>query len=253
MAVATLFSSPEMAEGYARHRPPVHSHILALALAPLPAPRSILDVGCGAGLSTRPLLHTRATVHAVDPFPEMTSWARRLAPGAHYCTAASEHLPYPNHSFDLITAAGSLNFTRLPQALAEIARTLTPDGHLLLYDFSQGAEIAGNPALDHWHTAFKLRYPSPPSPEFDPETLPYASAGLQLLRLEPFAIPIELTAALYLEYALTETNVAAALSRGISRSEIRGWCELTLAPVFAGHPADVVFRGYYAIAKPLAA
>lgn len=247
---SSLFSSAEMAEGYARFRPPVHQHILERAFALLPAANRILDLGCGAGFSTRPLLRAGTEILAFDPFPEMTSWAHRLVPGAQYFTARAESIPLPDQTVDVVTAAGSLNFTDLGPALSEVKRVLRSSGSLIIYDFSQGAETAESSALADWHTAFKIRYPNPPSSPFDPQTLPYADASLKLSHYEPFAIPIELDPDFYLEYALTETNVTMAIENGTPREEIRGWCQKTLQPVFEGKPAAVIFRGYFAFARP---
>jgi hypothetical protein len=53
-----------------------------------------------------------------------------------------------------------------------------------------------------------------------------------------------LTPEFYLEYAMTETSVAAAIAAGGSERVIRDWCAATLARVFACRPRDVLFRGY---------
>ena len=42
---------------------------------------------------------------------------------------------------DLVTAAGSLNYTDIGKSLAEIARVLLPGGYLALYDFSTGRVV----------------------------------------------------------------------------------------------------------------
>ncbi len=54
-------------------------------------------------------------------------------------------------------------------------------------------------------------------------------------------------AATYPHYALTETNVSAAIARGVPADEIRAWCQLTLSPVFAGQTKPVNSRGYLAV------
>ena len=64
-----LFDSPDMAAGYARARPALHPRIIGLAgkyLQPLPV-ENALDVGCGAGLSTRALESIARHCHGIDP------------------------------------------------------------------------------------------------------------------------------------------------------------------------------------------
>ena len=63
---------------------------------------------------------------------------------------------------------------------------------------------------------------------------------------ERFQIPIELTRDFYLEYRMTETNVAFALRNGVSEEEIRAWCSRTLDPVWGDQPREVLFSGYFA-------
>jgi hypothetical protein len=62
---------------------------------------------------------------------------------------------------------------------------------------------------------------------------------------EDFEIGLALTPGAYVDYMLTETNVARALREGVPLAEIRAWCEATLGPVFGGRPREVLFRGYF--------
>jgi hypothetical protein len=70
--------------------------------------------------------------------------------------------------------------------------------------------------------------------------------GFALKSHDYFEIGLTLTPEFYLDYAMTETNVAAAVRRGVPISEIRQWCQDTLGPVWEGRPREVLFRGYYA-------
>jgi hypothetical protein len=69
----------------------------------------------------------------------------------------------------------------------------------------------------------------------------------RLDRHEWFEIGITLTPAFYLDYVLTETNVASAVGNGVPETEIRGWCAETLAPLWKGQSREVLFRGYFAL------
>jgi hypothetical protein len=44
---------------------------------------------------------------------------------------------------------------------------------------------------------------------------------------------------------MTETNVAAAVRSGWSRSEIRSWCSESLASIWNAAEREVLFRGYF--------
>lgn len=247
--VPNLFDSPRMAEGYARSRPAVHPHVVRLVAQHLSLTRPLpaaLDIGCGAGLSTAPLLPLAGTVAGIEPAFAMLQWARQTIPQAHFASASAEALPFPASAFDLITAAGSLNWSDLSLVLPEIRRALKHSGTFVLYDFGQGRDVAGSSRLGMWDDEFKRRYPSPPALTIAPGDLDSGRHGLRLLRDEGFAIPLPLEATFYLEYALTETNVAEAIRNGAEEREIRSWCAETLRDVFRERPLDVVFKGFAA-------
>ena len=247
--MSNLFDSPAMALGYAKSRPPVHPEVIELVRERLgyTAPISrALDLGCGAGVSTAALQRIAPRPAGLDPFHSMLRFGSAIAPGASFAAGSAEALPVVSASMQLITAAGSLNFVDLAYGLPEIRRVLRPDGHLVIYDFAQGSDFIASDALAVWHREFKTRYPSPPARPFDPRELKLADAGLQLRHYDPFAIPLPIAPEFYLDYAMTETNVAAAERRGTPRAEIREWCGQSLADAFGGATHDVLFKGYAA-------
>ena len=65
-------------------------------------------------------------------------------------------------------------------------------------------------------------------------------------RQESFEIGLVIRPAFYLNYAMTETNVANAVRNGIPEQEIRTWCADTLSSVFHGEEKEVLFQGYIA-------
>jgi len=58
-----------------------------------------------------------------------------------------------------------------------------------------------------------------------------------------------MTLASYVTYAMSETGVELACSRGVPESEIRNWCEGTLTPVFRDESRDVIFDAYVACVR----
>jgi len=191
--VVNLFDTPAKAEGYAKARPPLHARIVEqLGVVPRAA---ILDVGCGAGLSTAPLLPLASRVVGVEPAFRMLPWARRVAPGADFLSARSESLPFRDGAFDLITAAGSLNYADPVAAFPELRRVLTPNGSLVVYDFAQ----AGFP------------YERPPdgSRPLTPEILRNVQTAFRVARSEALEMPVSMTHEQYVAYLNTEVDVPA--------------------------------------------
>ncbi|QFY10730.1 methyltransferase domain-containing protein [Nonomuraea phyllanthi] len=247
--MASVYDSERLAAGYAFDRPPVHRHILAPVRLRRPAGRA-LDIGCGAGVSTAALAPLAEHVVGLEPVPAMLAHRRSVAPSARFAVGAAERLPFAAASFDLVAAAGSLNYADLAPALAEVARVLTPDGVFLLYDFSTGRPAGDAP--ETWFEEFRRRFPSPGGwRPLAVEELPLAGTGLRLLDHGDVEIPVPMALDDYLRYVLSEAGVDSAIACGaVTAGQARDWCRRTLAEVFRGGERAVVFRGYLATLAP---
>ena len=236
------FEQAGMALGYARFRPPVHRKIVERALAPGMVFHRALDVGCGAGVSTQ------ALAGFVDWAMGMEPVAGMLPRQAGFFAGAAEAIPVSADSIDLMTAAGSLNYADLDRFFPEAARVLRANGLLVVYDFEPGRSFRDSPRLEDWFRAFIERYPWPPDDgrPLSPEILRDCAGGFRLERQERFEIAIPLAREFYLEYMLTETNVAFAQRQSAARAEIRAWCARTLDAFWEDEEREIVFRGYYA-------
>jgi len=248
--MTSSFATEDMAVGYARHRPPVHERVfelLELGAGTLRVHRA-LDLGCGAGVSTRVLQPRASEVIGLDPSPSMLEWAKKLLASAGFVAARAEAIPIADGTVDLVTAAGSLNYSASESFFNETARVLNSEGSLLVYDFEPGRSFRDAPGLDRWFEEFSLRYPWPHADgrEVQPETLETESDKFRLVRAERFRIPIAMTRAAYADYMMTETNVAAAVARGVSAQEIRQWCGETLRSIWSNEPKEILFFGYWA-------
>ncbi|MFN7921803.1 MAG: class I SAM-dependent methyltransferase [Bryobacteraceae bacterium] len=246
------FEAADMAAGYASARPPVHPVVISMVKRRLGLSQKLgcaLDVGCGAGLSTRPLASLARSVAGVEPSLAMLRFGSGVAPEAGFVAGFAEQLPFRAGCADLVTAAGSLNYVAdLDRSLAEIERVLAPGGMLVAYDFSQGRWFRHSPALEEWFAEFRRRYPPPTGSArpLDPALLATAAPRFVPAGDERFRAGIVLDAGAYLRYMMTETNVASAIAAGTPRGEIQDWCRATLEPVFAGAEREVLFEGYIA-------
>jgi SAM-dependent methyltransferase len=249
--MTSVYDSQRLAAAYAFDRPPIHERILRAARLGRRADQA-LDVGCGAGLSTAALATLARQVVGVEPVAAMLAHRRTVAPGAGFLIGQAERLPFTAGSFELVTAAGSLNYTDLPTALAEIARVLVPDGTFLLYDFSTGRRSVSGDALENWFASFEERFPQPPGWQpFDVRELPLTEYGLRLLDYADAESRVPMTFDAYLRYMLSEVNVDTAITRGdYSAEEARDWCRQTLKPVFADGDVTVIIPGYVATLAP---
>lgn len=95
----------------------------------------IADIGAGTGLLTQGLLAQGYTVTAIEPNAGMRAAAdRALGHTAGYSTAdgSAEHIPLPQASVDLITAAQAFHWFEIEAARAEFLRVLKPHGKVAL-------------------------------------------------------------------------------------------------------------------------
>jgi ubiquinone/menaquinone biosynthesis C-methylase UbiE len=111
-----------------------------VALTAAPAPRRVLDVGCGTGYALRRLaarLPEAAELTGIDPAEQMIRVARESSADQRlsFLAGTAERLPVPDASIDLVISTTSFDHWTDQQAgLAECARVLAPGGHLVLTD-----------------------------------------------------------------------------------------------------------------------
>jgi SAM-dependent methyltransferase len=249
MQAESIYTSSRLAAGYATDRPPVHRHIIQRVREHLRIdgrlPRA-LDVGCGAGLSAAALDPLAEAVVGLEPMWTMLAHSHSVAPHARFLVGRAEELPFSARAFNLITAAGSLNYADCDLFLSDAARLLAPDGVLIIYDFSAGRRMRGEDQLAEWFASFQHRYPSPPGTALDARGLAYTRSGLRLQAYEELEIALPMTLNAYLQYVLSETRVERAVLRGVPETEIRSWCQSTLADVFGDTSRDILFAVYIA-------
>jgi SAM-dependent methyltransferase len=239
-----------LAAGYATSRPPVHRKVLGHVAARLawPHPAEVaLDIGCGAGASTSALLGSGLgrRIVGIDPSAAMVRQATAHVEGAAFLVGRAEALPVGPGGIGLATAAGSIGCTTVRDSLAEARRVLSADGVLVVYDFAFGHRSARCPDLAIWHTEWLDRWPMPTTGAATIDSSTFDGGPLELTAWEFPAVTTTLTLAAYLDYLMTEGNVAGAVGSGESPGEIRSWCEHRLRPLF-GQPLPVEFDAYYA-------
>src|SRR6202035_5756982 len=179
--MASVYDSERLAAAYARDRPPIHERILRAARLSR-QPDVAFDTGCGAGLSTAALAPLAKRAIGLEPVSTMLTHRRTVARDASFVIGRAECLPFAAESFDLVAAAGSMNYIELPAALAEIGRVLTRDGTFLLYDFSTGRRSVSGDELADWFDSFERRFPWPTGwAPLDVRELPPAAHGLRLV------------------------------------------------------------------------
>ena len=110
---------------------------------PLPVSRGakILDAGCGTGLLTLALLraiHFPVKITALDLSATSIEAARRAVCDSPVRTRDASFtqgnllsLPFADETFDMVVTSGALEYVPLSDGMNELARVISPGGHLL--------------------------------------------------------------------------------------------------------------------------
>jgi SAM-dependent methyltransferase len=123
----------------ARQHPSDEIHPALAAL--LGRPRSVLEVGCGAGVHGMLCRREGARVTGVEPLPELATRAARLLDEVHTLDPAGEEIERAlgERRFDLVLIPDLLERAPDPEALvARYARYVAPEGRLLVAVKNQG-------------------------------------------------------------------------------------------------------------------
>lgn len=97
-------------------------------------PGDALDAGMGPGRLVAALARRGWSISGVDASAEMVEAARARLPEAagDLVVAEIERLPFADASFDVVVATGVLEYARVEEALADLARVLRPGGRAVV-------------------------------------------------------------------------------------------------------------------------
>jgi len=118
----------------------ISDRVVELALSCGPAPRRVLDVGCGTGYVLRQLaarLPRASEFRGVDPAPTMIEVARSASSDerVNFIRGTAERLPADESAYDLVVSTTSFDhWTDQAAGIRECARALAPGGALVLTD-----------------------------------------------------------------------------------------------------------------------
>jgi len=104
--------------------------------------RSVLEVGCGAGVDLVRFARGGANVTGVDLAASAIELARanfaQQGLQGRFEVANGEHLPFPDNTFDMVFAHGVVQYTANPgQLVAECHRVLVPGGQAIFQVYNR--------------------------------------------------------------------------------------------------------------------
>jgi SAM-dependent methyltransferase len=102
---------------------------------------SVLDVGCGTGLTDQYLVGQVRALRGVDVSDEMVAEARRNVPSAQFDRYDGKRLPFESGYFDLVLALCVLHHVGEPEQAsfaAELLRVTRPGGLVAVFEHNPG-------------------------------------------------------------------------------------------------------------------
>ena len=210
-----------------------------------------LDVGCGAGLSSKALKLICRHVTGADISPEMIRVAKEVcgdSQGYDFVVSRAEEIPVAGKKYDMVTAAGVIQWVERRAFLQNLQNMMKEQGYVLIYDFciSDRMKGAGNAAYAAWWNESYLReFPKPYRNEeiwTKEDVEPY---GFSMLRQVQYEMEYEFDRDSFIEFMMIQSNVNAKIEKGIrDTGEVREWFVQSLEPVFGGAKKTFIFTGY---------
>lgn len=126
------------AENYTKYRKPYEKELYEFLFSLVSGKnKRILDVACGTGKSTEPLLRNEIEVVGCDHDPLMIEEAKKQAVLKNlpitYVVAEAEKLPFIDSSFDVVTVGTAFHWFVNEKSIAEIKRVLKSNGLFFIY------------------------------------------------------------------------------------------------------------------------
>jgi ubiquinone/menaquinone biosynthesis C-methylase UbiE len=94
---------------------------------------NILDIGCGSGQFLQIAAEQSARVSGIDAAAGLLAVARDCVPSADLREGAMTALPWPDHTFDLLTGFNSFQYAHdFVKALSEARRVTKPGAYVVI-------------------------------------------------------------------------------------------------------------------------
>ena len=245
-----LFDDKRIAEGYAKDRPWLHPLVMEQIKNDCCIKEKFkngLDVGCGAGLSTKALKLICEKVTGTDISEEMITVCKRLytEPDYRFYTAKAEETKIPEKQYDIVTAAGVINWVDREKFLQNMSQVMVKDGYLIIYDFWISDKMVENEEYTKWwHKIYLPAFPKPQRKE-DIWSQKDMFPGFSMKKQITYQMQYEFDKEAFIRFMMIQSNVNTQIESGHRTvEEVQSFMEQTLTPVFHGERKTLIFEGY---------
>jgi ubiquinone/menaquinone biosynthesis C-methylase UbiE len=237
MTSTNYFSDESVADRYCKGRPDFHAHAIDRISKFINLQGkldSALDIACGTGLSTKPLLSVANNVYGTDSSIHMLDQASERGK-ITYLLAPAEKQPFDNESFDIITVCSGVHWFHIEKFLAEANRLLKRNGWLVLYDNFFISEMAGNEQFKDWFpNVYLKKFPSPPrNDKYHWTNDNLTKMNLNFVAEEKFKNPVIFNKSQLKLYFTTQSNIISKVeTRETTYEAAEHWLDKELSAFF---------------------
>lgn len=246
----TAFDFKRIAQGY-KSRPFLHKQVIEKFQSDITSKRFTygLDVGCGAGLSTKALKLICKHVIGADISSEMINIAREVCEDSneyHFMVSKAEEIPAMKEKIDIITVAGAIQWIDRQDFLHNINNIISDDGYVLIYDFSISDMMRNNDLYNKWwHNIYLKEFPKPYRNEYVWTSKDVKKFDFTMLKQIELELEYEFDLETFVQFMMIQSNVNAKIDgEGRDIEEVHKWFEDTLTPIFTNIVEKLVFKGY---------
>lgn len=247
------FDFERIAQGY-RRRPYLHKQVIERFRQEVSSRmfENGLDVGCGAGLSTKALKMICDHVTGIDASAEMIAVAKEVcgnAEGYDFAVSRAETLPDFDTKFDIVTAAGVVQWVDRKLFLQGLQDKIKRGGYLLVYDFGISDRMKDSAAYTNWwHDEYLKEFPKPYRDESVWTGEETVRCGFMMLDQVRYEMDCAFERDAFIEFMMIQSNVNAKIEGGLrSAAEVEAWFRQSVRPFFRegqGEKRTVIFTGY---------
>lgn len=117
-------------QNYDQYRPSYPPNLIdwIIATTKIKPPDTVVDIGCGTGISTRPFAKKGFNTIGVDPNEDMLDDARKRGSSAIYQKGEAQESGLSSNFANLIISAQAFHWFNIAQTMREFKRILKPDG-----------------------------------------------------------------------------------------------------------------------------
>ena len=151
----------------------------------------------------------------------------------------------PENQYDIVTAAGVINWVERDKFLKNMNQVMEPAGLLIIYDFWITDQMKDNEQYTVWYNEKYLkRFPKPPRKEdvWKQEDLKGYFVMDKQINYDMF---YEFTMAEFIDFMMIQSNVNEKIENGeMTECEVRAWMRESLSDIFQDQTRTLYFAGY---------